>query len=249
MKFFADTVINPYIRRAGYRRVCEIGASLGENSDKLLETESIHLTVIDPCIDTDLKTKLRGDQRVQICKGLSLEILFRTSEQFDCILIDGDHNWYTVYHELETIADRKLLREGGTIFLHDVGWPYGRRDMYYQPETIPAEFLQPYATRGIVQGVSELSEDSGINAGHFNAMHEGGPRNGVLTAVEDFLQAHRGYLFLMLTEQNGLGVLYRKGDFRSRLPFARLWLRASRPRLVRGLRRVRGLVPFSLKQL
>jgi hypothetical protein len=28
------------------------------------------------------------------------------------------------------------------IFFHDVGRPYGRRDMYYQPETVPPEFRQ-----------------------------------------------------------------------------------------------------------
>ena len=34
-------------------------------------------------------------------------------------------------------------------FLHDVGWPYGRRDLYYAPERIPEEFRQPWAQKGL----------------------------------------------------------------------------------------------------
>ena len=72
-------------------------------------------------------------------------------------------------------------------FLHDVGWPYGRRDLYYAPERIPEEFRQPWARRGIVPGRRELSDDGGLNAQFANAVEEGGPRNGVMTALEDFV--------------------------------------------------------------
>jgi hypothetical protein len=85
-----------------------------------------------------------------MCKGLSLDELVRQTTPFDCILIDGDHNWYTVYHELKMIEQKHLLSPGGAILLHDVIWPYARRDMYYQPEKIPAEFRHPHAKRGIL---------------------------------------------------------------------------------------------------
>ena len=38
------------------------------------------------------------------------------------------------------------------LILHDVCWPYGRRDLYYVPERIPEEFRQPYAQRGMRPG-------------------------------------------------------------------------------------------------
>ena len=64
----------------------------------------------------------------------------------DIALIDGDHNWYTVYHELKILS--ATAREAGKplpiLMMHDVGWPYGRRDLYYAPERIPEEFRQPY---------------------------------------------------------------------------------------------------------
>ena len=39
--------------------------------------------------------------------------------------------------------------------LHDVGWPYGRRDLYYDPETIPEEFRQPCGAAGHAPGRTE----------------------------------------------------------------------------------------------
>jgi SAM-dependent methyltransferase len=212
MNHFADKYLKPYIVENGYRNICEIGASLGENTEKMLSLDSITMTVIDPCFDADLLAKHHDGQRIKVLKGLSLDILPTLSEQFDCILIDGDHNWYTVYNELRLIEERKLLKTDGTIFFHDVGWPYGRRDMYFQPEVIPAEFTHPYEKKGIIYGQSELAESGGSNAEHYNAVFEGGTRNGVLTAVEDFVKERRDeYTFFYVEEEFGLGVLFKKG--------------------------------------
>ena len=30
------------------------------------------------------------------------------------------------------------------LVLHDVGWPYGRRDLYYDPDDIPASTASPW---------------------------------------------------------------------------------------------------------
>jgi predicted O-methyltransferase YrrM len=98
MKYFAAAVIQPYIRERGYRRLLEIGASYGVTTDALLELASITIDIVDPCLDADLTGKYRGDTRVRVHRGISLEILPAIEGSFDCILIDGDHNWYTVYH-------------------------------------------------------------------------------------------------------------------------------------------------------
>jgi hypothetical protein len=211
MKFFADSIIKPYLAAKGYREICEIGASLGENTDKILELDSLSVTIVDPCVDAHLLQKYEGNPRVKIHKGLSLEVLPVLPGTFDCFLIDGDHNWYTVYNELRIIRERGLLKDGGVIFFHDVGWPYGRRDMYYDPERIPAEYRQPYARKGIVPGRSRLSEDAVANAQHDNALSEGGPRNGVLAAIEDFVrESGDDYVFFRLNLESGLGVLSKR---------------------------------------
>jgi hypothetical protein len=227
MKYFVDGILKPFIIECGYHRVCEIGASEGEGTHKLLEIDSIDIAVVDPCLDADLSQKYRDNKRVSLCQGLSLDVLGRISNQFDCFLIDGDHNWYTVYNELKLIEERGLIAEGGTIFFHDVCWPYGRRDMYYQPERIPKEFVHPYEKKGIVYGQSELSSRSKVNAEYYNAVYEGGPKNGVLTAIEDFLrESSSQYGFFRLKTEFGLGVLHKSTSGARTATFNRLLLRS-----------------------
>ncbi len=90
---------------------------------------------------------------------------------------------------------------------HDAGWPYGRRDMYYDPHSIPAEHRHDAARAGIAPGRSKLGSP-GINAHLWNATTEGGPRNGVLTAIEDFVEGYPEQCELLVIEGwHGLAVL------------------------------------------
>ncbi len=121
-------------------------------------------------------------------KDSSLHVLENIAP-FDTVLIDGDHNWYTVFHELK-IIERRAAATGAfpLVILHDTGWPYGRRDMYHHPERIPAEYRKSHRRAGIVPDASLLVEQGGINATYWNAVENVSPRNGVLTAVEDFIR-------------------------------------------------------------
>jgi hypothetical protein len=176
-----------------------------------MKLPDISHTIIDPCFDADLALKYAGDLRVTVKKSNSLDALPNLDGVYDCILIDGDHNWYTVFNELRLIRERALLRRGGMIFFHDVEWPYGRRDMYYQPDTIPPEYRQKYERKGIIRGQSQLVDSEGANKHLCNAVHEGGSRNGVLTAIEDFTAEHTAeYHFCRLKQQYGLGILQRR---------------------------------------
>ena len=235
MRRFAKSILLPYIEASGYGRVCEIGSEDGVNLDRLLDMPGMRICSIDPCVRADLERKYAGDPRVRLRKGRSLQVLPTLRDQkYDCILIDGDHNWYTVFHELVTIHEHGMLAANGTIFLHDVCWPYARRDMYYDPEAVPAGYRQPASRQGILRGSTELSPD-GMNAGLWNATREGGPRNGVLTAIEDFLAAHPDiYRFFKVEKEWGLGVMLRRGE--NRAAVARLERRARRIRAAGLLR-------------
>src|SRR5690606_11462153 len=94
--------------------------------------------------------------------------------------------------ELSLLA--RTAREAGrplpVLIMHDVCWPYGRRDLYYAPERIPDEFRQPHDQRGVVRGKRELVSRGGVNPTMHNAVSEGGPRNGVMTALDDFLSEY-----------------------------------------------------------
>jgi hypothetical protein len=229
MQQFAQDWIIPLARKHGWKSFCEIGASLGLTADEILKLPSISYTIVDPCFDTDLALKYAGDARVTVHKRNSLDALPTLTGTFDCILIDGDHNWYTVINELRLIREHGLLRKGGMIFFHDVDWPYGRRDMYYQPDTIPPEFRQEYQRKGIIRGQDRLESPGGLNQGFCNAVHEGGPRNGVLTAIEDFVAEHPSeYNIGRIKDQYGLGILqYRNKQTSENISFALLRTKVS----------------------
>jgi hypothetical protein len=216
MQQFVKDWIIPLARKRDWKRFGEIGASTGLSSDEIVKLPDITPAIVDPCFDADLALKYAGDQRVTVHKSNSLDALPTLAGVFDCVLIDGDHNWYTVFNELRLIRERGLLRKGGMVFFHDVEWPNGRRDMYYQPDTIPSEFLLENERKGIIRGQDALESGRGANQELCNALHEGGPRNGVLTAIEDFNAEHHGeYHLCVVREQFGLGVL----QFRSKRPF------------------------------
>lgn len=206
MQNFVQPFVYPLMKSRGSGRICEIGSCRGEGTDRLRAIPGLKVTVIDPCLDCDLQQKFADDPQVDLRKGLSLDELPKLKESFDCILVDGDHNWYTVYNELKLISERNLVRKGGVVFLHDVDAPWGRRDMYYQPETIPAEYQQEW------EPVQTL--------GFKRAKFEGGQRNGVLTAVEDFLRGNQTeYRFFHVKAGHGLGMIQRRGSFSDNLSF------------------------------
>jgi cephalosporin hydroxylase len=189
-----DVAIAPVLHAAGARRVVEIGALRGETTERMLADlgPDAELDVIDPepgFDPADHERRFAG--RYRFHQGLSLDVL-PTLGPADAALIDGDHNWYTVYNELRLLAEG--ARRHGTalpiLVLHDVLWPYGRRDLYYAPERIPTEFRHPYAQAGMNPGRKGLHPTKGLNPRMFNAEEEGGPRNGVMTALEDFLAEH-----------------------------------------------------------
>jgi cephalosporin hydroxylase len=189
-----DVAIAPVLRAAGARRVVEIGALRGETTVRMLESlgPDAELHVIDPVPGFDpAEHAERFPGRYHFHQALSLDMLANLPP-VDAALVDGDHNWYTVYNELRLLAEG--ARRHGTplpvLVLHDVLWPYGRRDLYYAPEQIPEEFRQPYAQAGMLPGSRDLVAKGGLNPTMNNARREGGPRNGVMTGLEDFLAEH-----------------------------------------------------------
>jgi len=204
----ARSSIIPLARKRGWKRFCEIGASFGLTTDEILKLPNISCTIVDPCFDADLALKYAKDARVTVKKSNSLDALPSLEDAYDCILIDGDHKWYTLFNELRLIRERGLLRRGVMIFFHDVEWPYGRRDMYHQPDTIPPEYRPEYARKGIIRDQTQLKDSEGTNSQTCNDVHDGGPRNGGLTAIEDFVVEHPSEHHLCrLKQQYGLGIL------------------------------------------
>jgi cephalosporin hydroxylase len=192
---FWTSVIAPVLEAAGARRLVEIGALRGENTRQIIERlgPETELHVIDPVPDFDPAEHERAFAGQYVFhRDLSVNVLGHLPPM-DAALIDGDHNWYTVVNELRLLREVARREDAPlpVLLLHDVGWPYGRRDLYYDPDTIPAEFRQPWERKGIHLGQSELARGaSGLNPTMCNATHEGGPRNGVMTALDDWMAEH-----------------------------------------------------------
>jgi glycosyltransferase involved in cell wall biosynthesis len=209
---FFDLAVEPVLQAAQARDVVEIGCFEGRHTRLLLGYCRAHggrLHAIDPADSFQvLEPGHVASPSLVIHAAESLHALPRIPRA-DVVLLDGDHNWYTVYHELRLIEKscRSSFGLPPVILLHDVLWPYGRRDVYFRPESIPLAHRQPFARGGVLPGREELTEE-GLNSGLCHALSEGGPKNGVMTAVEDFLdQSKFGWHLVLLRAHFGLAIL------------------------------------------
>jgi hypothetical protein len=222
-------VILPLVNSVDGKRILEIGAEFGLSTQALVNfvrRVDGHLHCIDPVpiFDAD-EFVAQHEGLVSFYKDTSLNAIPCIPE-VDVVLVDGDHNWYTVYNELKLIEERYDHDPDRLplIFVHDTGWPYGRRDLYYDPSSVPEEFRQPYAKQGMGPAKRELLPKGGLNADMWNALREGGERNGVLTAVEDYVRESDLKLeFLQLPLYFGLGIIVSKTRISSNPALAAEW--------------------------
>ena len=190
------------------RRVVEIGSEAGGMTRELAqwaEETGAQFVTVEPYPIDEVREMDARSEHFELVEGRSPEALERVAPA-DAYLIDGDHNYWTVLHEL-----RAIYSTGEPLaILHDVGWPCARRDQYYSVDALPPEAVHPHSyTKGRVPGTAELTERGFRGDGAFAvALEEGGPRNGVLTAVEDFLAEHDGLAYAHVPAIFGVGVIY-----------------------------------------
>ena len=216
MHQFWDTIIEPVLLRLQPESLIEIGADEGKNTANLLDfckqTDAV-LHSVDPLPGFDVAAWQSQYGKLFIFhQTLSLNAIPEI-DRFDVVLIDGDHNWYTVFNELILIEKqcKKLKQPFPIVILHDIGWPYGRRDLYYNPENIPDTFRKPFKRQGMWYGSAELLENGGLNPHLDNSIYENDLRNGVLTAVEDYMNETMEPLELInIPGLYGLGILFPK---------------------------------------
>jgi len=211
MNRFWKTILLPIIEKIKAKHIVEIGCDTGKNTINILEycsKNNAKLSAIDPVPKFDVKSwKLKYGPLFNFYQELSLNAL-PLIKNYDVVLIDGDHNWYTVYNELKIIEKTCKDNSFPIIFLHDIGWPYGRRDLYYNPENIPLAYRQPYKKLGILPNQSSLTNEGGLNKYLYNSIYENNLKNGVLTAIEDFISERDGELYFEKVDAfHGLGII------------------------------------------
>jgi hypothetical protein len=204
-------ILLPCLDAARARWVVEVGAFAGDLTRVLVDWAAgagARVGAIDPAPQPGLEALAREHPELELIRETSLAAL-PAIPMPDAAIIDGDHNYFTVSEELRLIGERAEGAALPLLLFHDVCWPHGRRDDYYAPERIPPEHRHP-----IAEGGGLFPGEPGITPGALPyraaAAREGGPRNGVRTAVEDFV-AGRGDLQLAIVPAFfGLGVLWRR---------------------------------------
>jgi len=186
--------------------ICEIGSERGLTSQRLAELlPDADIHVVDPFIAADVKA-MKNTRAYE-----------ETSEKFlkrklpiNFYLIDGDHNYETVSMEI-ALASENAAQGPFCAMFHDIGWPFARRDGYYNPKLVktphPHQFdsylsleddLLRYGRHGFeTQKVFALANNSG------------GEHNGVLTAIEDFIETkNQDWRLLKVPMFFGLGLVW-----------------------------------------
>jgi hypothetical protein len=190
------------------KSIAEVGAFAGDLTSVLVVWAAgaeARVQAIDPAPQPELERLAAEYPDLELVRKTSLEALPQV-ELPDAIVIDGDHNYYTVSQELRIIGERAAARLPLLLF-HDVRWPHGRRDDYFDPEQIPADARHPLAGgEGLFPG--EVRTRAGGLPYPRSAAREGGPRNGVLTAVEDFIATRRRLRLVVIPVFFGFAVAW-----------------------------------------
>jgi hypothetical protein len=181
--------------RVGARSIVEVGCEWGLTTSLLAEwarSNAALLHCVEPYPTPEFRRVVDRHPATRLVDMPSPDALVSVPAG-DIYLLDGDHNYWTVSRELELIDEAATRSQRSPVlFLHDSGWPWGRRDIYYDPKRLPPDAVHPYTyDQGVVPDSVEVRE-GGFRSGGLYAIarHEGGPSNGVQSAVDDFL-AHR----------------------------------------------------------
>lgn len=207
-------VMIPCIEVTDGRSIAEIGAYSGDLTRLLADWAAgsgARVLAIDPSPQPALVQLAREREEVELVRDTSLNVL-PDIELTDVVIIDGDHNYWTVSEELRLIGERAPGADLPLILLHDVCWPHAFRDDYFAADLIPEEHRHPVA--GPDESVGLYPGDPGLRPGGLpyprSAAREGGPRNGVRRAVEDFVSANEGVRFARVPAFFGLGVVWHE---------------------------------------
>jgi Methyltransferase domain len=205
-------IMLPCLDAAGARSVVEVGAFAGDLTRVLVDWAAgagARVSAIDPAPQKGLVALASERPELELLRETSLDALPRIPLP-DAVVIDGDHNYWTVREELRLIGERAPGAELPLLLFHDVCWPHGRRDDYFDPQQIPEDHRHPLAgsAGGLTPGEPGLTK-GGLPYPR-SAAREGGARNGVLTAIEDFVAEREQLRLAVVPVFFGLGVVWHR---------------------------------------
>ena len=196
---------------SGARSVAEVGAYAGDLTGLLLDWAAGvggQVIAIEPTPHPNLAALSERRPELDLIREPSHEALRHISLP-DAVIIDGDHNYFTVSGELGIVGERAPGAEIPLLMFHDIGWPHGRRDAYWDPGRVPDEHRQPTDSRPLLFPGEPGLADEGMLM-YTSAVREGGPGNGVLTALEDFLEGRPDLRLATVPAFFGFGIVWHR---------------------------------------
>lgn len=190
-------------------RIVEIGCEAGLNSSALLSyvnEHNIKLDTVDPA-DIVFPFDIAEEKNFTFHKGTST-LFLDSSMKYEVIFMDGDHNYETVYADLNKIHAKRSESGVKVIFMHDISWPWARRDIYYNLEAVKNPLPNSDSLR--ISPYQSEQDSVGLPPNSYAvALEDGGKKNGVLTAVEDFIETcNSSWVLKRFPVLYGIGVLY-----------------------------------------
>ena len=204
-------MIAPLIEALEPRAIVEIGAGEGRLTRRVIEAVGAReavLHAVDPALRLDPDLFAQAGERLVLHAEREIAALAEIGA-VDLALIDGDPNYHAVHSSLTMLlrAAERDERSAPLIVVHNVQWPFGRRDGYHDPAAIPPGQLHEHSDLGLVPGRRD-PQPEGLRLTPFCAVKDFLPRSGVLTAIDDLVaQSDLEWTFLEIPGFQGLGVL------------------------------------------
>ncbi len=205
-------IMQPCLEAGGTSTLLEIGSFAGELTECLLEwgtPRGVEISTVEPLPPPELRQVVERHPELTLIEDTGVGALERLERLPDTIIIDGDHNYFTLTGELDKIAEMSGEGPLPLLLFHDVCWPHERRDTYYAPDRVPESERQPLARDCTIEPDNPGVSDGGLPF-EWAAAHEGGPENGVLTAIEDFMERRGGLRLAVVPVFFGMGVLWEE---------------------------------------
>lgn len=200
-------LIKGLIEAAAPSSICEIGSDQGMTTQLLreyCEGQGCKLHSVDPAFSATRKI----DDVLSQYNCLSIDYL-KNQAPSEVYFLDGDHNYYTMATELQLIHENKIAGKSCLVFIHDVGWPWGGIDMFYNNKNIPEDKRKQTQNSPVISMYKGLNEDEGrgLPMNGLSVALEDQGKSGVVTAIEDFMAGHAQWQYVSIPSIFGLGVL------------------------------------------
>lgn len=205
-------IMQPCLEARGTGSLLEIGSFAGELTESLLEwgtPKGVRISTVEPLPPEDLREVVARHPELTLIEDTGVGALESLDELPDTVIIDGDHNYFTLTGELDKIAEIAGDEPLPLLMFHDVCWPHERRDTYYAPDRVPESERQPLAKDCTIAPGNPGLSDGGLPF-EWAAAREGGEKNGVLTAIEDFMERRGGLRLAVVPVFFGFGVLWEE---------------------------------------